>query len=169
MSKKIFLIFITVTMLLVGFLFVKSVKAQTTLKSDIEKQTQAFSGREGANFGVAQDPRMIVARIIKILISFLGFMFTAYVIYGGALWMFSAGNDDQITKAKSIITNGIIGVVVILMSYSIVWATYSIIYWGQKSPFDSYTFIGVQKDKSGFYQTDPLEQDTTPDVLMDNL
>jgi len=57
---------------------------------------------------------LLVAEIIKYLLSFLGVLFMLLVIYAGFLWMTAGGNDEQITKAKSLIKNGIIGLVITL-------------------------------------------------------
>lgn len=67
----------------------------------------------------ATDPRIVVGRIIKVLLGLLGAIFTVLVIYGGFIWMTSAGNDEQVTKARKIISAAIIGLVIILLSYSI--------------------------------------------------
>lgn len=63
----------------------------------------------------------IIAEIIKYLLSFLGLLFLILTLYGGFLWMTAAGNDDQIAKAKAIIVNGIVGLIIILAAYSITY------------------------------------------------
>ena len=60
-----------------------------------------------------------VAEIIKIVLSFLGVIFIVLIIYAGFLWMLSAGNEERISKAKSIIISAIIGVAIILAAYAI--------------------------------------------------
>ncbi len=65
------------------------------------------------------DPRLIAARIINVVLGVLGTIATVLVFYAGFLWMTAAGDDEQIGKAKSIMTAAIIGLVVILASYSI--------------------------------------------------
>ncbi|MEK7139356.1 MAG: hypothetical protein AAB817_01515 [Patescibacteria group bacterium] len=65
------------------------------------------------------DLGIFVGKTIGIILSALGIIVLAYLIYGGVLWMTAAGNEDQVTKAKSIIRNGIIGVLVIASAYAI--------------------------------------------------
>ncbi|MAF24807.1 hypothetical protein CL634_04445 [bacterium] len=60
-----------------------------------------------------------VARVLKIVLSFLGVVFLALVIYGGLLWMTSAGNEDSVTKAKKVLTAAIIGIIIVLASFAI--------------------------------------------------
>ncbi len=60
-----------------------------------------------------------VGRAIRILLSLLGVIFTVLIIYAGYLWMTAAGNDEAVSKAKSIISTSIIGLIILLMAYSI--------------------------------------------------
>ncbi len=59
------------------------------------------------------------ASVIGTILSFVGVAFLILMIYGGILWMVSQGNDTQIKKAKDIIINGIIGLVVVIFAYAI--------------------------------------------------
>ena len=66
------------------------------------------------------DPRVLIARIIQIALSFLGLIALVLILYAGFLWMSSSGNEDKIDKAKSILKNALIGLVIILSSWAIV-------------------------------------------------
>ena len=66
------------------------------------------------------DPRDMAVTIIKYLITFLGLIAVGVILYGGFVWMTAAGNDDRLTKAKSIIVAGTIGLVIILAAFAIV-------------------------------------------------
>ena len=65
------------------------------------------------------DPRIIASRVINVVLGILGTIATVLIFYAGFLWMTAAGNDDDITKAKSIMSAAVIGLVIILASYSI--------------------------------------------------
>ena len=65
------------------------------------------------------DPRIIAARIINVVLGVLGTIATVLIFYAGFLWMTAAGNEEQITKAKGIMSAAVIGLVIILASYSI--------------------------------------------------
>jgi hypothetical protein len=67
----------------------------------------------------ATDPRILASRVINVILGVLGTIATLLIFYAGFLWMTAAGNDDQIGKAKSIMSAAVIGLVVILASYSI--------------------------------------------------
>lgn len=89
------------------------------LSQDISAQTDAYGGSSGANFTVTDDPRIVAARVIQIIISLLGFLFFVYIIYGGGLIAFSRGNEEDIKKGKNTIVNGMIGIIIILTAYSV--------------------------------------------------
>ena len=61
-----------------------------------------------------------IASIIKFLLGLITSVAVLFVIIGGFQYMTSAGNPDQIQKAKSTIKYSIIGLVIIILSYAIV-------------------------------------------------
>ncbi|MBI4142683.1 Ig-like domain-containing protein [Candidatus Uhrbacteria bacterium] len=78
----------------------------------------------GLDFGTAtglstQDIRVTIAKIIRAFLGLLGIMAVAIVAYGGFLWMTSGGNEEQLGNAKKWLTNGAIGLTIILLSFSI--------------------------------------------------
>ena len=66
-----------------------------------------------------EDIRIIIARIIRIIIGFLGIIAVGLIIYAGWLWMSSEGNEEKITKAKQVLKNAIIGLIIILSAFAI--------------------------------------------------
>jgi uncharacterized membrane protein len=73
-----------------------------------------------ANIGLqASDPRAVAARIINVALGFLGIIAVVIVLYGGFMWMTAAGNEERISKAKQILTAGVIGLVIIVMAWAI--------------------------------------------------
>lgn len=74
----------------------------------------------GAATGLsAQDPRVVVGQIISVGLGLLGTISVVLMIYAGFLWMTAGGNDDQIDKAKGIISASVIGLVIILSAYGV--------------------------------------------------
>ena len=100
----------------VVFLPIATSAAETSL---LEQQTQAFAGDKGAGFGEPKDPRAVVATIIQSLLGLLGILMIAYFVYGGYLIMTSAGQEEKITKGKSVLRNAVIGLVIILSAYGL--------------------------------------------------
>ncbi len=66
------------------------------------------------------DVRDMAVTVVKYLITFLGIIAVVIILYGGFVWMTAAGNEDRVSKAKSIIVAGIIGLVVIMAAFAIV-------------------------------------------------
>ncbi|TAK05131.1 hypothetical protein EPO33_04080 [Patescibacteria group bacterium] len=74
-----------------------------------------------AGFGV-REPRSLpvtVGRIINVFLGILGIFAVVLIIYAGYLWMNARGNEQQVEKARSILTQAVIGLIIILASYSI--------------------------------------------------
>ncbi|MFA6027409.1 MAG: hypothetical protein WC752_00580 [Patescibacteria group bacterium] len=65
------------------------------------------------------DPVAVVANIINWVLGILGLVALVLIIYGGARWMLSGGNEEQIKSAKDTIIGAIIGMAIILASYGI--------------------------------------------------
>lgn len=81
------------------------------------------------NFGVNEvnntialsqgDPRVIIGRIIQIILSFLGVIALILIIFAGFLWMTSGGEEEKVNRAKKILSSSVIGLVIILSSWSL--------------------------------------------------
>ena len=57
--------------------------------------------------------------LIRYILSFLGLVAVIIILWGGFLWMTSAGDDDKVAKARKLIISGIIGIVIILAAFII--------------------------------------------------
>ncbi|MFA6428265.1 MAG: pilin [Candidatus Buchananbacteria bacterium] len=66
------------------------------------------------------DLMTIILNVIRWFLSLLTFIAVLMIIYGGFLWMTSRGNQDQIDKAKQVLKNTVIGLILILSSLIIV-------------------------------------------------
>jgi hypothetical protein len=66
------------------------------------------------------DLRVAIVRIVQIILGFLGIIAVLIVLYGGFIWMTSGGDPTKIEKAKKILINAVIGIIVILSSFIIV-------------------------------------------------
>ena len=61
----------------------------------------------------------IVAGLINVALTLLGSLLLVYLIYGGFLWMTAGGDEKKVDKARSLIKNAIIGVVIVAAAYAI--------------------------------------------------
>ena len=75
---------------------------------------------DGAGLGGDSDSlTTTIGSLISVLLGFLGVIFLILIIYAGLLWMTAAGNEDNVKKAKSILLNSVIGLVILLSAYAI--------------------------------------------------
>lgn len=76
----------------------------------------------GAKFGEGDNPEDIrykVVRVINLALTFLGIICVGLIVFAGFKWMLAAGNEDQIKSAQKILKNTVIGLLIILVSWSI--------------------------------------------------
>lgn len=67
----------------------------------------------------SESPEKYISRVINIILSVLGVLFLILMIYGGLIWMTAAGNEEKATKAKELITEALIGLIIVLAAYAI--------------------------------------------------
>ena len=83
---------------------------------DIGRQAAAVGLGDSALYDL--DLRLFVMRIVTQLLGVVGIIFIAYLVWGGALWLTSAGAEEKIQKANKVLIRAIVGVAIILLSYS---------------------------------------------------
>lgn len=69
-----------------------------------------FAGAQATTF---------IGTAIAAVLGILGVIFLVLTIYAGLLWMTAGGNTDNVKKAKAILTNSVIGLIIVLSSYAI--------------------------------------------------
>ena len=81
-----------------------------------------FQLPSGAGSGLPNDNSVsgFVIKIINIALAVAGLIAVLFLIIGGFRYITSAGNEETAEQAKKIITNAIIGIVVIILSFVIV-------------------------------------------------
>lgn len=85
---------------------------------------EEFDEAAGAAFGVTgeeldQSLGEVVGGYINAALGLLGVILVVLIIYAGFLWMTAGGNADQVKKAKQLILNAVIGMIIIFAAYSI--------------------------------------------------
>ncbi|MFC1639110.1 pilin, partial [Patescibacteria group bacterium] len=65
------------------------------------------------------DIRVTIIRVVNALFGLLGIIVVILILYGGFIYMTSQGDPAKIDTAKKIITNAVIGLVIILAAYAI--------------------------------------------------
>lgn len=98
-----------------------ALSAAELIPSSLSSQIQSATGL-GTN-----DPVVIVATIINGVLTILGVVAVALIIYGGFVWMTAGGNEENVKKARGILKAAVIGLIIILASYGITLYVFSVI------------------------------------------
>jgi hypothetical protein len=74
----------------------------------------------GDNIGLGNnDPITITTNVINLVLGLLGLIAVIIILIGGFKWMTASGNEDKVGEAKKMITQGLIGLVIILAAWGI--------------------------------------------------
>lgn len=65
------------------------------------------------------DIRVVIARIIRTLLTILGAVVVSIIVYAGYVIMTAAGNDERVATGRKILQNAVIGLAIIMMSWGI--------------------------------------------------
>lgn len=61
----------------------------------------------------------LIGNIIAVLLSVLGIIFVVLVVYAGFLYLTAMGEGEKVKKAKTLLTQSIIGLIIIVAAYAI--------------------------------------------------
>ncbi len=110
--------FVVVGVFVALLLFPQIATAATSTSNGIILDTLRIFG---ANMGLPEtDPRLIIARLIRVAMGFVGIILLLMLLSSGAQFMISGGNEDKVKSAKKTFYNAIVGLIIILSAYSIV-------------------------------------------------
>ncbi|EKE07250.1 MAG: hypothetical protein ACD_18C00141G0007 [uncultured bacterium] len=107
--------------LLLGLFLAFSVMSVITLPVFAQTATDTLGVSE-VNQNIAlggSDLRVTVVKIINTVLGLLGIIALGIVLYGGFTYMTAGGDEAKVSTAKKILTNGIIGLVIILSAFAI--------------------------------------------------
>jgi len=97
------------------------IKPALAEENELQKEVKkglTDTGTESKLALAGDDPAKVIGKMIAAILSLIGVIFLALMIYGGMLWMTARGNEEQITKAKSVLTSSSIGLAIILVAYA---------------------------------------------------
>ncbi len=76
----------------------------------------------GGDIGGSTGPiESLISNTLVVLTVVAGLAFTIYFLLGGLNWITAGGDKGKIDKAKAMMSNGAIGIIIIAVSYAIVW------------------------------------------------
>jgi amino acid transporter len=100
----------TIPLLLLPVSVLAVIKKPDTLLSDVGIAT------DGA---VPEDFATTIGQLINVILSVLGIFFVIIVVYAGFLYLSAGGEEEKVKKAKKLISQAVIGIVIVLLAYSI--------------------------------------------------
>jgi len=122
MRKKIFFLLLV---FLLSLTFINTVFAEDTLPQapTDPKTPPPVSGTVSLPNPLGKDnptPQVLLGKIINYSLGLIGSLALVMFIYGGAVWMLSGGNQEQVAKGKNTLIWAAIGIVVIFTAYALV-------------------------------------------------
>jgi len=91
-----------------------AVKGLNTTAGSVRAFEQAAKRNDyDTNFLAAQ-----AGKYIGLILSFIGVLFLGLMIYAGIIWMTSDGNEQTVAKAKTMIINAAIGIIIVFAAYA---------------------------------------------------
>lgn len=80
-------------------------------------------GETASNSGVQTTTSIptLIGNAINALFAIVGVVFLGMAIIGGILWMMAGGSEEKVHRAKGFIVGGINGLIIMFMSYAMVY------------------------------------------------
>ena len=125
MFKKKLLSFAVLATMAFSLATVLPASAQTGIQDILDnKQLEgvaqgSYNAPAGGSAPTGRQLQDIIVLVINSVLGLLGVIFLVLIIYAGFLWMTAGGNEDQVGKAKGLLINAIIGVIIIVAAYAI--------------------------------------------------
>lgn len=86
---------------------------------DMQVGMDVIGSSFGEEEGQVTDVRIRVVRIINVALTILGLLVVVLIIFAGFRWMTAGGNEDTVKNAQGILKNAIIGLIIIILAWSI--------------------------------------------------
>lgn len=120
-SKKQIISFGLLSFLTIMFVVLFGSTSQVQAQTTGLYNNQVGLNEIGQQYGnkTPEDPRLTAAKLIRVILSFLGLIFLVLVLFAGFKWMTSGGNQEQIAQSKKMLINAAIGLIIVLVAWSI--------------------------------------------------
>lgn len=88
----------------------------------IAQNLDALQGEAAPNFGAGSNIGDIISSLLTYLFPIAGIVLLLYLLYGGYKYMLSGGDQKAIEEGKNIITNAVVGFIIIFVAFWIMQA-----------------------------------------------
>lgn len=90
-----------------------------SLQDDALNQMKTTGDSVYGGTAPAKELPELVGSVINIVLGLLGIILVCIIIFAGFLWMTAQGDAEKVKKAKAMIGNAVVGMVLIFAAYSI--------------------------------------------------
>lgn len=91
----------------------------TTFKAVLERAACAGKITTPNATGETQSIINLVGGVLTIAYSLLGIVFVTLLVYAGYLWLTARGNEEQVTRAQTLLRNSLIGIIIVFTAFII--------------------------------------------------
>lgn len=91
----------------------------TTVQTGLTGATGNLSGVGGALDAGTTDLPTLIGGLINVFLGLLGIIFLVMVVFAGYQYMMAGGDDEKTKKAKKLIANAVIGIIIVVAAYAI--------------------------------------------------
>ncbi|MBI5369876.1 hypothetical protein HZA85_01645 [Candidatus Uhrbacteria bacterium] len=102
--------------LLIGIFVLLPVSAWAGL---LDSQLSTVGSQLGKDGGVPTSLPVFIGGLINVVLSVLGLVFLVLIVYAGYMWMTASGDSTKVDKAKKLIGQALIGMIIVIASYAI--------------------------------------------------
>ena len=74
---------------------------------------------KAGNAGASTPLPTLIGGLISVLLGSLGIVFVIFIVQAGIMYMTAAGDPAKVDKAKKMITQAVVGLIIIVAAYSI--------------------------------------------------
>ncbi len=93
--------------------------AAGSLSNSISAQLNAGAGNAGFETQNSTELRILLPSIFQVLFGFLATAYTIYLLLGGYWLLTARGQEEKISRAKDTIRRATIGLIVVMLAFSI--------------------------------------------------
>lgn len=68
-----------------------------------------------------KSPGEVVFKVVEVILGLLGIVAVIMMMYAGFLWLTAGGEEDKATKGRTILFQAVIGLIIILASYTVTY------------------------------------------------
>ncbi|MFZ4632203.1 MAG: pilin [Patescibacteria group bacterium] len=101
------------------FFAASNVSAQGSYNFANESGISKTGGKAGYDLAATPEPEKIISNVIVVILGLVGIIFLAFMLYAGITWMTAQGDEKKATKAKSMLEEAIVGIIIVLAAYAI--------------------------------------------------